>query len=185
MGFNSGSNCKYFRLKQITLFGLNVTASDVFIIGSLLGLNLLQEYFGQKEAKQAIKVCFFFMVFFALISQLHLIYQPNVHDTNQDAFVSLLKPSPRLLIASLSVFFIVQQLDIRFFAFLKIFLPKTSFALRTLIALVFSQFLDTVLFSFAGLYGIVNSIVDIMIMSFCIKLIAIFCFTSCIKWAKT
>jgi uncharacterized PurR-regulated membrane protein YhhQ (DUF165 family) len=36
-----------FVLKQITLFGLNVTASDGFAIGSLLGINLLQEYFSK------------------------------------------------------------------------------------------------------------------------------------------
>jgi uncharacterized integral membrane protein (TIGR00697 family) len=75
-------------------------------------------------------------------------------------------------------------MDIRFFAFLKKILPQVSFAWRAAIALVFSQFLDTVLFSFAGLYGIVESILDIMVMSFFIKLVVIFCFTSCIKWVK-
>ena len=173
-----------FVLKQITLFGLDVTASDAFIIGSLLGLNFLQEYFNREEANRATRICFFFMLFFALVSQLHLIYQPNAYDTSQSAFLTLLTPSPRLLIASMSVFFIVQQMDIRFFAFLKKILPQVSFAWRAAIALVFSQFLDTVLFSFAGLYGIVESILDIMVMSFFIKLVVIFCFTSCIKWVK-
>ena len=41
-------------LKQITLFGLNATASDIFAIGSLLGLNLLREIYGITEAKKAI-----------------------------------------------------------------------------------------------------------------------------------
>lgn len=175
-----------FVLKQIHLFGLEVTASDVFAIGSLLGLNFLQEYFSREEANKATKVCFFFMIFFALVSQLHLLYQPSSSDSTQVAFLTLLTLSPRLLIASLSVFFIVQQVDIRFFALLKAKLPRSSFALRTTIALVFSQLLDTVLFSFAGLYGIVASISSIIIMSFLIKIIVIFCFTSCVKgYVKT
>jgi uncharacterized integral membrane protein (TIGR00697 family) len=124
------------------------------------------------------------MIFFALVSQLHLLYQPSSYDTTQPAFLTLLTISPRLLVASLSVFFIVQQVDIRFFAFLQKSLPRASFALRAAIALVFSQFLDTVLFSFAGLYDVVASILDIIVMSFLIKLIVIFCFTSCIRWAK-
>lgn len=173
-----------FVLKQITLLGLEVTASDAFAIGSLLGLNFLQEYFSREEANKATWICFFFMLFFALVSQLHLLYEPSPHDTTQSAFLAILTPSPRLLVASMSVFFIVQQVDIRFFSFLKRVLPWTSFALRTGIALIISQFLDTVLFSYVGLYGIVASVADIIFMSLIVKLVVIFCFTSCIKWAK-
>lgn len=174
-----------FVLKQITLFGLEVTASDAFAIGSLLGLNFLQEYFERKDANQATKICFFFMLFFALVSQLHLLYLPSSYDTTQTAFLTLLTPSPRLLIASTSVFFIVQQVDIRFFASLKKAFPNLSFAWRTTITLILSQFLDTVLFSIAGLYGVVASLIDIIAMSFLIKMIVIFSFTSCVRWAKT
>ena len=174
-----------FVLKQITLLGLDVTASDAFAIGSLLGLNLLQEYFSREEAKKATWICFFFMIFFALVSQIHLLFQPSPYDTSQSAYHALLSPSPRLLFASMSVFFAVQQFDIRFFSLLRTFLPNTSFAVRAAIALVASQFLDTFLFSFAGLYGIVASVVDIMIISFAVKLAVIFSFTSFVKWAKT
>lgn len=173
-----------FVLKQIDLFGFAVTASDTYVIGSLLGLNFLQEYFGKEEAQRTTWICFFFMLFFALISQLHLLYVPNQHDTSHEAFSILLTPSPRLFIASMSVFFIVQQLDIRFFAFLKRVLPHCGFAIRTGIALVVSQFLDTCLFSFAGLYGMVASIVDIILVSFLIKLIVISSFTLFIKAVK-
>ncbi|MCE5317467.1 MAG: queuosine precursor transporter [Parachlamydia sp.] len=171
-----------FVLKQITLFGFEVTASDAYAIGSLLGLNFLQEYFGREEARRATWICFFFMIFFTLVSQLHLLYQPSLADTSHPAFVAILSPAPRLLLASMSVFFLVQQFDIRFFAFLKDQLPQASFGLRTAIALVVSQFLDTLLFSFAGLYGIVSSMVDIIILSFVVKLVVIFCFTSLVRW---
>ena len=173
-----------FVLKQVNLLGFDVTASDAFAIGGLLGLNFLQEYFGKEEAQKATYVCFFLMLFFALASQLHLLYQPSLYDTTQSAFVKILSPSPRLLIASMAVFFVVQQIDIRFFTFLKERLPQSSFALRTTIALILSQFLDTFLFSFAGLYGLVASMVDIIILSFLVKLVVIFCFSPIIKWAK-
>jgi queuosine precursor transporter len=173
-----------FVLKQIALFGLDVTASDAFAIGSLLGLNLLQEFFNREEANRATRVCFFFMLFFVMISQLHMLYEPSPSDSTQSSFLTILGPSPRLLIASMSVFFIVQQVDIRFFAFLKRNLSQASFALRTAIALILSQSLDTILFSFAGLYGIVASVLDIIAISLMIKLIVIFCFTSCVRWVK-
>jgi uncharacterized integral membrane protein (TIGR00697 family) len=173
-----------FVLKQITLLGLEVTASDAFAIGSLLGLSFLQEYFSREEANKATWICFFFMLFFVLVSQLHLLYQPSPYDTTQPAFLAILTPTPRLLIASMSIFFIVQQIDIRLFAFLKNRWSRASFALRAAITLVITQLLDTILFSFAGLYGIVASIIDIIVISFMIKLIVIFCFSSCIRWIK-
>ena len=173
-----------FVLKQITLLGFDVTASDAYAIGSLLGLNFLQENFGREAAKKATWICFFFMTFFTLASQLHLFYIPSEYDTTQSSFLTVLSPTPRLLIASMGVFFIVQRVDILFFHFLKTSLSDSSFALRTMISLILSQFLDTVLFSFAGLYGMVFSIIDIIIVSFLVKLTIILFTTSTMKWAK-
>lgn len=173
-----------FVIKQITLFGFEVTASDAYAIGSLLGLNFLQEYFGEEEAYKATKACFFFMIFFAIASQLHLFFEPSLHDNSQSAFKAILSLSPRLLIASMGVFFIVQQIDIRFFGFLKKKWPEVSFTVRAAVALVLSQFLDTFLFSFAGLYGVVASVIDIILVSFLVKLAVVFCFTSFTRWAK-
>jgi uncharacterized integral membrane protein (TIGR00697 family) len=173
-----------FVLKQIHLLGFNVTASDAFAIGSLLGLNFLQEFFSREEAQKATWICFFFLIFFTFVSQIHLLYQPSPDDRTQPAFLTLLSSSPRLLLASMSVFFVVQQVDIRFFTFLKQCFPQASFTCRSAIALVFSQFLDTFLFSFAGLYGLVASVFDVIILSYAVKLIVITCFISFTKWAK-
>lgn len=173
-----------FVLKQINLFGFDVTASDTFAIGSLVGLNFLQEYYGKEEAQRATKTCFFFLCFFALISQLHLLYEPSLHDSSHSAFQTLLAPAPRLFLASLGTFFIVQRIDIVFFAFLQRKLPGWGFALRIALSLTVLQLLDTVLFSVTGLYGLVISLIDVILVSFLIKLIAIFSFTSIIQWAK-
>jgi uncharacterized integral membrane protein (TIGR00697 family) len=173
-----------FVLKQINLFGFHVTASDAYVIGSLLGLNFLQEYFSQDDAKKATWICFFFMLFFAIVSQVHLLYQPSIHDTTQTSFVAILSQSPRLIFASMFVFFVVQQIDIRFFAFLKNMFPQLNFTTRTSISLVVSQFLDTILFSFIGMYGLLASITDVILISFAIKLMVIACFSSCMRLAK-
>ncbi len=170
-----------FVLKQIKLFGFDVTASDSYMIGSLLGLNLLQEHFSQEDANKATRICFFCMSFFAIISQVHLLFLPNLHDVTQQAYHILLSPSLRLLAASMGVFIIVQTFDIRFFVLIRTYLPHINFAWRAAIALFFSQFLDTILFSFLGLYGMVASIIDIIFISFLIKLIATFSITLCIR----
>ena len=163
-----------FVLKQMTFLGFEVTCSDAFAVGSILSLNLLREYFGKPAATKAISICFFFMVFFVAVSQVQLLFVPSIHDTGQFAYAKLLTPAPRLLFASLAAFFIVQHFDVRCFGWISKLLPRSSFALRSSLSLTISQLLDTVLFGFMGLYGIVNSLADIILIGFFLKVCVIF-----------
>jgi hypothetical protein len=162
-----------FVLKQMECFTLTITCSDVFAVGGIMGLNLLQEYFGKETAKKTAKGCLYLFVFFALMAKMHLWYSPSALDTTQNAYEKILLQAPRILIASLSTFFLVQQIDIRFFNMIKEKFPKAPLALRNTVSLLLSQFLDTVLFSYLGLYGIVDHIMHIIIVSFVIKVAVI------------
>jgi queuosine precursor transporter len=170
-----------FVIKQIDFFGFEITCSDAFAVGSFFGLNLLQEYFGRKTTLTAIKVCFFSMLFFALMAQIHLLYKPSLSDTTQDAFRTILEASPRLFIASLATFAIAQQIDLRLFRKLSFL---SSFSLKNTLALSCSQLIDTIIFSFLGLYDIVSSLFDVIFISFLVKLVIILClkpFTQCLN----
>lgn len=153
-----------FVVKQMTLFGFSVTCSDVFAIGGILSLNLLQEYFGKESAKRAVRISLISLLFFALMTQIHLLYEPTSFDTTHAAFAEIFSSSLRIVLASLATFFLVQQFDVRFFSVLKGKLP-----IRIAISLFSSQLLDTVLFSLLGLYGLVESVVDIIFVSFFMK----------------
>ena len=168
-----------FVIKQMTLFEFSVTCSDVFAIGAILSLNLLQEYFGKETAKQAVKISFLSLLFFVVLSQVHLLYTPNQSDTTQSAFETILSHSVRIVFASLATFFIVQQFDVRFFGWF-----KGKLLIRVATSLVCSQLLDTILFSLFGLYGIVESVIDIMIVSFFIKCMIIFTSSPFVAFSK-
>ena len=172
-----------FVIKQMYFFGFNVTCSDAFAIGSILGLNLLQEYFGREIAKKALWGAFFSMIFFAAMSEMHLLYLPNIHDTAHAAYEQLLTPSPRLLAASITVFWFTQQMDMRLFQFLR---QKKSmpFWARNAISLSLTQFFDTVLFTFLGLWGLVSSLWDIITVSFLLKILIISCMTPFLAFTK-
>lgn len=157
-----------FVIKQISLFGFSVTCSDVFAIGAILSLNLLQEHFGKEAAKQATRISLVALLFFALMAQIHLFYQPTPADTTHAAFTTVLAQAPRIVFASIAVFYLVQLLDVRLFSLLKGKLP-----VRVAISLVFSQLLDTVLFSFLGLYGLVDALFDVIVVSFATKCLLI------------
>jgi len=156
-----------FVVKQMTLFGFQVTCSDVFAVGGILGLNLLQDLYGKEAARRSIRASLFAMILFVAMSQMHLFYTPSVFDQTQSAYVAILGQTPRIVVASLIVYYVVQRIDVLFFAFLKRFIQNLG--TRLLLSLLVNQALDTILFSFLGLYGLVASLFDIIIVSYIVK----------------
>ena len=169
----TGILANLFVLKQIQLFGLNVTASDAYIIAGIVGLNLLQEYHGKQSARKAIAVSFALSIFYVGIAQLHLLFTPSPFDSGHTHYQALLSPMPRIIAASVVTYFLAQLLDYRLFGILKKMFRGKNLALRNGVSLMITQLFDTALFSFAGLYGLVASVTHVMIFSYGMKMIVI------------
>lgn len=166
-----------FIIKQITLFGFNVTCSDVYTVGMIFGLNLLQEFYGKKAAKKAANISFILLLFFLVLTQLNLLYIPSKFDTAHSSFNTIFKFTPRIIISSIFVFFLMQRFDIFLYGILKKKAAKRFFFLRNISVAIVSQFLDTALFSFLALYGIVANIYHILLVSFIVKMVTISAFS--------
>lgn len=164
-----------FVIKQISLFGLEITCCDVFIIGSMLILQLLQEHYGKELVKKTTWIGFFGMAFFGIMAMMQLAYRPSDFDTSHAAFATILSKSPRILLASFICYLVVQRLEIRFFSYLKKRLPKTSFIWRSSLSLLPTQALDTVLFTYLALWGILQNLGSIMLISFIVKILIFAC----------
>jgi uncharacterized integral membrane protein (TIGR00697 family) len=162
-----------FVVKQITLFGFSATCADAFTIGAVLGLNLLQEYFGRAITRCCIWINFFLLIFYVIVSQVHLAYVPNQYDTMQQFFVPILSLMPRIVIASFVVYLLAQWADYVLYGFLKRIFNDRYLMMRNIISIMATQLLDTVLFSFLGLYGIVQDVWQVIAISYLIKLVAI------------
>ncbi len=164
-----------FVLKQTTLFSLQATCSDVFILGVMLGLNLLQEYFGIFYARRAMFLAFSAMMSFVVLAKMHLFYQAHPSDWSQSSYDMILSHSPRVLLASLATFFLVQQFDIRFYGWLRRKFHGLHLTWRTTISIILAQGIDTVLFTVLGLSGVVDNLLSIILMSFIVKVIIAIC----------
>jgi len=160
-----------FVIKQISLFGFNATASDVYIVGSVLTLNLIQEYYGKEKARMTIWISFGLLIFYTVVSQIHIAYIPSPTDFAQEWYTALLSYMPRITTASIFVYLIVQHFDTYFYAILKRVFKGNYLVLRNMISITVSQAFDTVLFSILGLYGIIDNITHVMIVSFSIKMV--------------
>jgi len=162
-----------FVVKQINFCGFTVTCSDAFTIGAVLGLNLLQEYFGRDQAKKAIGTSFGLLVFYAIMTQIHLGYVPSACDTMHGAYDTVLRFMPRIIIASFVVYLAVQHFDFWLYAKFKTLTNGRFFVLRNYFSISITQLLDTLLFSFLGLYGMVDNIWHIIFVSYAIKMATI------------
>jgi uncharacterized integral membrane protein (TIGR00697 family) len=163
----------FFVLKQMNLFGWNVTCSDAFAIAGIFGLNMLTQSYGRAVAKKTIWISFFGLLFFAAVSQIHLMYLPSPHDESHAHFSFLLSSAPRMLIASLLTFLVVQQFDVRLYGFFQKKFSGLSWQARSTVCLFISQILDTLLFSILGLYGIIQELTTMMVVSYLVKCIVI------------
>lgn len=173
-----------FVTKQIILFGLTVTASDALAVGATLCLNLLQEYYGKTLTRQAIVISFCATIFYTILSLLQILYYPAPQDTAHEHFCALLNPMPRIIIASMITYLVVQMLDYRIYGFLKHALPHQSLVFRNYISIGVTQLIDTILFSFLGLYGMVASLASIIIVSYTIKVVSLLCVAPFVALSK-
>lgn len=173
-----------FVTKQITLLGLDVTASEALAVSYLLGLSLIQEYYGREAARKHVFTAFLCCVGFLFLTQTHLFFHPNKYDMMHGHFEALFKPMPRLILASMVSFFMIQLVDIALFSFLQYKTNGRHLTMRTGMCLVLSQIMDTVIFSYLGLYGLVENLSHVMLVSFAIKTATIFLSLPYVSFSK-
>jgi len=166
-----------FVIKQISLFGLSVTATDAFSVAIALGVNLIQEYYGGAAAQKAIYTSFFTTLILVLMSHVHLLYVPLASDRAHEHFVPIFSLIPRIIMASLASYLATMSVETWLYGMLKKRWPTASFLTRNYTTLLICQFLDTVLFSFLGLWGNVDHIEHIIFVSYSIKLLSLLIMT--------
>jgi len=174
-----------FVIKQITLFGWTVTSSDAFIIGISFSINLLQEFWGKIWARQTIWISFALSLFYLVIARCIISYEPAAIDDAHPHLEFIMANTTRIIIASFTTYLITQFADIYIYGYLKKITTGKYFVIRNYFSLCLSQLLDTILFSFLGLYGIVANITDIIIVSYSIKVFAIIFMTPFLMVTKS
>lgn len=164
-----------FVTKQVALFGMHVTATDAYSIGSLLSLNLYREMTSPKEAAKLANITLFMLLFFAAMAIFQTSYLPIASDTAHSHFAQILSTTPRIFLASIITYIFSQRLDLLIFGRLR---KQFKLAPSMVISLTISQALDTLLFSYLALYGIVESVVSVVIFSYLIKLLSLLALSS-------
>ena len=153
--------------KQIHLFALDVTTVEAYTIGTMLGINLIQDHYGAQEAKKLIHLATYGVMISGLLLQCHLAYTPSQYDHIQDSYALTFSPSFRFFMASVISFYTAQRLERWCFAQLKP--TQFSFPIRCTLAGTIGQTFDTICFTLLALTGMAQHLGHVIMFSLILK----------------
>ena len=131
-----------FILKQVNLFGMDVNTTKALGVCYMLGLNLMQEYYGKRAARMHVMIAAICTFGFVILQQIHIFFIPNVYDTTQANYAGIFSLMPLVTSISFIAFIFIQLLDIRFFSWLQEKIGAKNLTLRVVISLMMSQIVD-------------------------------------------
>ncbi|MCC8073151.1 MAG: queuosine precursor transporter, partial [Clostridiales bacterium] len=176
----------------INAFGMEQTLGNILFAATFLATDILSECEGKKAANKAAIIGVFASVFFLLISQSWLLYIPSENDTAMESIKNVFSSTPRVIIASLSVYAICQLFDVwlyhKWWDFTKKKFGNSDkyLWLRNNGSTLISQMLNTLLFTifaFVGTYD-VKTLISIFLSSYVIFIVTSLLDTPYIYFAR-
>lgn len=165
---------------MIRAFGMEQTLGNVLFAATFLVTDILSECEGKKEANKAVRIGIFSSVFFLVLSQSWLLYTPSVNvegaKSVHDAFSAVFSQTPRVVLASLSVYAVCQFFDVWIYHKWWDFTSEKTGSKRRLLWLrnngstLISQILNALLFTLFAFAGTcdASTLVSIFLSSYII-----------------
>ena len=176
----------------VQAFGMEMTLGNILFATTFLVTDILSEIAGKKQAQQAVWIGIAANVLFVVVSQSWLMYIPSAEDWVTPSMRSIFSNTPRLMLASLAVYAIVQVFDV--------WLSHTWWDLTQRLSgdrrgylwvrnngsTLISQLLNAILytaFAFYGMYDI-PTLVSIVLSSYVIFIFTSLLDTPIVYWAR-
>ncbi len=147
----------------VNAFGMEMTLGNILFASTFLITDILSEIYGKKSAQTAVYLGIATSVIFIAVSQSWMLYTPNENDFASPAIRTVFSNTPRLMAVGIAVYVIVQLFDVwayhKWWAFTeKKFGDRKKFLwLRNNGSTLFSQLLNTVLFTWGAFLGTHNT----------------------------
>lgn len=163
--------CNIQVLKVVELFGITTTLGNILYSGIFLATDILSECYGKKEARQAVRISFVFLILATIYMQVALVYIPAPEDFAQPHLAAIFGLLPRVTLASLLAYSISQYFDIWAFLRIKKATEGRFLWLRNNASTLTSQFLDSLIFCGVAFYGLypLPVVLEILLSTYVIK----------------
>ena len=106
-------------VKMVNLFGFTSSLGNILFASNFLATDILVEKYDKASAKKAIKMALVFTLIFIGITQISLAFIPDSTDIAQGAMKELFALNLRASIASITMYYISNNLDIFLFERIK------------------------------------------------------------------
>ena len=180
-------------LLLVDAFGIEQTLGNVLFASTFLVTDILSEKYGKKDAQLAVDLGVATSVGFIVLSRLWLCYTPAVNDWAMPSFQTIFTNTPRVMLASVLVFAIVQRFDVWLYhkwwdySKRKFGDNKRFLWLRNNGSTMVSQLLNTVLYTFGAFGGLYElpTLISICISSYAVFFVTSLADTPFVYWART
>lgn len=176
----------------VQAFGMEMTLGNILFATTFLITDILSEITGKKQAQQAVWIGIAANILFVLVSQSWLMYVPSANDWAVQYMKAIFSNTPRLMLASLAVYAIVQVFDVWLYHKWWALTQRLSGDRRGFLwvrnngSTLISQLLNAVLYTLFAFYGTydVSSLVSIILSSYVIFLFTSLLDTPIVYWAR-
>lgn len=176
----------------VQAFGMEMTLGNILFATTFLVTDILSEIAGKKQAQQAVWIGIAANILFVLVSQSWLMYVPSVNDQAAPSMRAIFSNTPRLMLASLAVYAIVQIFDVWLYHKWWNLTQRLSGDRRGFLwvrnngSTLISQLLNAILYTIFAFYGMydTSTLVSIVLSSYVIFIFTSLLDTPIVYWAR-
>lgn len=163
--------CQIVVQKMTTVFGLSVSLAEPLYASIFVITDILSEHKGREAARRAVMIGFGAVAFIVIVFQAVLL-MPSIEETQTmaNAMEALYSTTPRLALASMVTYLLIQNFDVMLFGYLKKRTGGRHLWLRNNLSTGTSQTLDSALFTTLAFAGVLPLGVMVQI---CVSMILI------------
>lgn len=160
--------------KQMILFPnvpkltMIVNTADAYAVGVILVLNYIRERYDDEVVYRAMKLSFLSLAVLAVAAYFQVNYG-GIDDSMTRSYDLIMIEFPGLVMKSAVIYIVVQYLDNKLFSWMRKQCGQQYLVGRMVLSLLFSQWLDTLLFSFIAYGHVAYSIWNVVLFSGTVK----------------
>lgn len=156
--------------KVVNIVGLTVPAAVVSYAITFLCTDIINELWGKEEANKTVKLGLGIQLFSLVLILLAIALPPAEFAQDYNSmFKIVLGQNARMVVASLTAYFISQANDVFLFNYLKIFTKGKHKWIRNNLSTMTSQIIDTAIFITVAFYGRVPNLLWMIFSQYLIK----------------
>lgn len=176
----------------VNAFGVEMTLGNVLFASTFLITDILSENHSRKDANRAVLISTVCSVMFIVISQMWLLYTPSENDWASGAIHTIFASTPRIVCASLVVYFVSQIVDVwlyhKWWDLCKKHFKdeRKGLWIRNNGSTLISQLLNTFLYTLLAFYGTysMQTLISIFISSYVIYICTSLVDTPFVYWCR-